>query len=71
MALATTKHLARDSVVPAREGRKMAAPAHRLGMVSVATRATRDDREDRVDLAMLAEEVLTAEPARIDVPDAH
>ena len=71
MRVAPSAHLDNQKRMPFEQGSELPAPAQGLGMPRVALLAPSDDAPDGVEFAMLAQQMLAAEPFRMDIPDAH
>lgn len=67
----TSCHLGHQCLVAVVECRELADPSGRFRMVAISALPERQNVPQAVELAMLREEVITAETSRIDVPDSH
>jgi hypothetical protein len=66
-----TTHLDDLRLMTPVKGAKFSFPAERFGMATIAALALRQDGPYRMQLAVFAEKVRPAQPARSDVPDTH
>ena len=71
MSIAPAQHLYDLQAVPGEQSFEPALPAQGLGMAGIAFLVLGDDVPDGMQFPMLAQEVVPAEQARMDVPDAH
>lgn len=71
MAVAAAGHLSDQLLVPCVQRGQLAVPPQHFRMPRVPALALGQDGPDGVELAVLTEQVRTAKPSRLDVPDPH